>query len=379
MSKNIRRFAGVMALVVLFSFNTASADNSVKGLKEKKKATIHEMNEKKKQVDGLSSEAEKMQLEIDKLDKEIADAKKELAAAEEDIKRLNEDIEKTEEELKKAEEDLELKQEAFGSRLRVMYKNGNVGYLEVLLSSSDLKDFLSRRQMIQSIAKQDVELIEKVEEQKALIDKKERELRGQRASIEATKIRLSDKREELETASRSKGLLKAELDKEINSAEAELDKLNNLAKDIESEIVKRQSGGGVYSGGKMLWPVPGNHRISSPFGYRIHPIYKTKKLHTGIDIPASTGSSVLAAGGGRVIYSGNLGGYGKTVMVDHGGGIVTLYAHNSALTVSEGTSVSQGDTIARVGSTGASTGPHSHFEVRKNGSYVNPIPWVRGK
>ena len=136
---------------------------------------------------------------------------------------------------------------------------------------------------------------------------------------------------------------------------------------------------GPYSGGTMGWPVPGHTRISSPYGYRIHPVFKTRKLHTGIDIPAPSGTTVAAASDGTVIYSGTLGGYGKTIMIDHGGGVVTLYGHNSSLTVSEGTTVKRGNTIAKVGSTGISTGPHCHFEVRKNGGYVDPMPYLRGK
>ena len=151
------------------------------------------------------------------------------------------------------------------------------------------------------------------------------------------------------------------------------------ARELETEILRKQSNNGEYVGGKMLWPVPGHTRISSYFGYRIHPIFKTKKLHTGLDIPAPTGSSVVAAADGTVISSGVLGGYGNAVLIDHGGGIVTLYGHNSSLLVSEGQKVKKGDQISRAGSTGFSTGPHVHFEVRRNGKYEDPIPWVRGK
>jgi murein DD-endopeptidase MepM/ murein hydrolase activator NlpD len=169
------------------------------------------------------------------------------------------------------------------------------------------------------------------------------------------------------------------LSQDIKEFEKEYDKLNDYAKEIESKIVKLQKNTGPYSGGKMEWPVSGHTRISSPFGYRIHPIFKVKKLHTGIDIPAPTGTSIGAAAAGTVVYCDWLGGYGKAIMVDHGGGILTLYGHNSALVVSEGDTVSRGQTIAKAGSTGNSTGPHLHFEVRKNGSYVDPMPWLRGK
>src|SRR5690606_2647581 len=138
---------------------------------------------------------------------------------------------------------------------------------------------------------------------------------------------------DLENVTREKELLMSKLQKDIKAFEKEYDKLNEYAKQIESKIVKLQRNTNPYSGGKMSWPVPGHSRISSYYGYRIHPIFKTKKLHTGVDIPAPTGTPITAAADGIVIYADWLGGYGKAIMVDHGGGIVTLYGHNSAFTV----------------------------------------------
>ena len=130
-----------------------------------------------------------------------------------------------------------------------------------------------------------------------------------------------------------------------------------------------------YTGGIMTWPLPNYYTITSPYGNRLHPILKKYKLHTGIDIAGSgcNGKNIVAAAAGKVITAGWLSGYGYTVMIDHGGGVVTLYAHSQKLLVKVGQQVKAGEKIALVGSTGNSTGPHLHFEVRLNGKYVNPI------
>ena len=127
----------------------------------------------------------------------------------------------------------------------------------------------------------------------------------------------------------------------------------------------------------MAWPVPSSSRITSPYGYRTHPILRTRSFHSGVDIAAPTGTPIVAANDGTVIYSGTRGGYGKCIIIDHGGGTATLYAHCSQLLVSSGTTVSRGSTIAKVGSTGQSTGPHCHFEVRINGSTTEPMAYLR--
>ncbi len=150
------------------------------------------------------------------------------------------------------------------------------------------------------------------------------------------------------------------------------------------DIIRSQSGSTntnnsnvKYANGKLVWPVPGYYSISSPFGYRIHPVYKTKKLHTGIDIPAPYGTIGVAAGDGTVIYAGWISGYGNSVIIDHGGGISTLYAHNSSILVSKGKSVKKGEPVVKLGSTGLVTGVNLHFEVRINGTPVDPEPYVR--
>ncbi|WP_236912984.1 murein hydrolase activator EnvC family protein [Clostridium sp. Cult1] len=368
----------ILALVLLFNYALVFADNSLDELKKKQKNAIQQMDDTKKEIKNLETQTKDVSSQIEELDKEMDQAVVELEKVEKELDKLNEDINTTLKELEEAEEKIDGKQDTFNSRLRVMYKNGNVGYLEVLLAAANISDFLTRKDMVQSIVNHDVELIKYMKEQRDIIENKKTELQAKRASVEVARSKLQDRQNDLAKATRAKELLMTELQKDLKKAEEQYDKLNKLAKDIESEIVKRQRVDGPYSGGVMSWPVPGHTRISSPYGYRIHPVFKTKKLHTGIDIPASRGTNVIAAADGTVIYSGSLGGYGKTIMIDHGGGIVTLYGHNSSLVVSEGTEVQKGDTIAKIGSTGISTGPHCHFEVRKNGSYVDPIPWLKG-
>ncbi|CAK7084993.1 peptidase M23 [Tissierella sp. P1] len=369
----------VLALIFTFNFIQAYAD-SVNDLKKQQKNVNKQIENTKKEIKAIEQQAKDVSKQIADLDVKMDNATNELNNVEKELQDLENNIEKTTLELKEAEENVNDKQETFNKRLRVMYKNGNVGYLEVLLASSDIKDFLSRQDMIKAIAKHDTELIEYMKEQRDIIDTKKTELEMQKNAVETSKTKLEARRRDLEKATREKKDLMGRLEKDKVAYEKEYDKLNDFAKEIESKIVKLQRNTGAYTGGgKMEWPVPVYKRVSSLYGYRIHPVFKTKKLHTGVDISANHGERVIAAEAGVVIYSGTLGGYGKTIMIDHGGGIVTLYGHNSSLVVSEGKEVKRGDTIAKIGSTGVSTGPHCHFEVRKNGAYQDPMPWLKSK
>ena len=149
-----------------------------------------------------------------------------------------------------------------------------------------------------------------------------------------------------------------------------------------SSKTSSSSGGGAamgnvtYTGGQFAWPVPGRSYISSGYGYRNRPIGSGREFHTGYDIPAPTGSNIVAAADGTVITAGYVNGFGYTVMINHGGGLVTLYGHNSKLNVSVGQQVTKGQVVAKCGSTGNSTGPHCHFEVRKNGKHTSPAPYL---
>ncbi len=375
-----KRWTIYALVIIILSLTVVQAyGQTVDDLKKQQKNVKQQIDKTKNEIIQIQNKTKDVSKEIEELDVKLDNAAMELKKVEDTLAELNVQIDKTLEELKVAEEKLAEQEEIFNKRLRAMYMNGNVGYIEVLLSSGDVVEFLSRKDMIQEIAEYDKELIVFMKEQRDIIDAKKTQLEAQRASVEVTKSKLEARKRDLERVTREKEALMSRLVADKEAYEKEYDKLNEYAKNIESKIFKLQVVNGPYSGGKMGWPVPGYNRITSYYGYRIHPIFKVKKLHTGIDIGAPSGAGVTAAADGTVIYAANLGGYGKAMMVDHGGGIVTLYAHNSSFAASVGKKVKRGDTIAKVGSTGNSTGPHLHFEVRKNGAYVDPVAWLKGK
>lgn len=417
LKKNAKKISIALLVTLTLSFSSVGFADKIKDLKDEQDGIKKEIKETQEKLKESQNNTRSVQEQIDELDKKVNDASVELTEVEEELEEISGNIEANEKELKEAEEKLEEQQESFESRVKAMYINGDMGYLELLLTSKDIKDFFSRRDMVKAIAEQDKELLKAMKEQKEIIEEKKTELEAQRSSLAASKTKLESRKQDLEEATRQKTDLMNRLEKDVEAYEKEYNKLDSTASKVGDEISRLQeeqrrreeqrkreeqkkssnsssSGGSSSSGststgssstgssstptsGRMNWPVPGHSRVSSPYGYRIHPILGTKKKHTGIDIPAPTGSNVVAASGGTVIKSGWFSSYGNTVMIDHGGGIVTLYAHNSSTVVRVGQTVSAGTVIAKIGSTGNSTGPHSHFEVRKNGSDVNPLPWVR--
>lgn len=318
---------------------------------------------------------------IEELASMISISENKIKGIEGDISSKEREIVTTENEIVVLEDNIQTNTDLLGQRLRVMYRTSDIDYIQVLLNSTDIEELLSNMNMIKKVVEQDKEILGELKEQKEQVELKkkgleeeQRKLVSLRVSLETEKITLEKSKEEQD---QNRRLVQSEID-DLKAMEAELLK---EAKDLENKIreLQRQKGlGGNYKGGVMAWPVAGGGRVTSPYGNRIHPVLRERIFHTGIDIAASSGTAILAANDGRVIYTGYRGSYGNTVMIDHGGGIVTLYAHASSILVSEGQDVKRGDTVARVGSTGRSTGPHLHFEVRENGNYVNPSKYIGG-
>lgn len=284
----------------------------------------------------------------------------------------------TDQQLNASIKELDEKNELLEKRVRIMYEMGQVGLVEVLLDSKDLTDLLTRMDMVQKIALHDRNLINELKDQKAVVEQNKLSLENYRSELLSFSNEKNNKLTDLQVASNQLSSQKKELEQDKKALEAAEDRLVKTANQV-TEIIKNLESAAQYVGGVMQWPAGNNYTISSYFGYRIHPIYKVNKLHTGIDIPMDYGERVTAAQSGVIKYANWLGSYGKMVMIDHGGGYFTLYAHLSSIDVSVGQQVNRGETVGRCGSTGASTGPHLHFEVRENGEYVDPLNYVKGQ
>ncbi|QUH18729.1 murein hydrolase activator EnvC family protein [Alkaliphilus sp. B6464] len=370
-----------LALVILFSMTTTSLfsfannatqyKNELKQNESKQKSITNELNKTVKKEGEVVTKIQSLEEEINKSEAEIESLYGKISTTEGEI---NTTVNK----LTAAEEKIDDKQDVMGSRLNVMYKNGTIGYAEVLLSSKSITELLTNLDMVKKIVNHDVELLKDMKEQRDIIEEQKISLENQKRQLVNLKSSVEQKKKTLVVSRGEQERLRADLAKDKVALEKVLDQTKKDADEITNKIRSLQSNG-AYVGGQLQWPVPGYSTVSSPFGNRIHPILKTKKFHSGIDIPAPSGRDVVAAGDGKVVSSGNLGSYGKAVIIDHGGGIMTLYAHNSKLLVQNGQAVKKGQKIALIGSTGLSTGPHLHFEVRKDGQYTDPIPYVRGK
>jgi murein DD-endopeptidase MepM/ murein hydrolase activator NlpD len=263
------------------------------------------------------------------------------------------------------------------SRVRQNYERGNSSYMQVLLKSRSLHDYMSRSYYVEKIVDNDVKLVEGIKADREQLAGDKKELDAQAAEQARVKRFLEEETAQYQADVSRKRELLQEVHAQRESLEEALDQMEESSHDIEAQIRAAQQTPRGRARMLHAWTGsfirPANGRITSGFGNRFHPILRRSRMHTGVDIGAGYGSSIHAAAGGEVIFAGYRRGYGNCVIVDHGGGVSTLYGHCSSLGVSNGQTVRQGEAIARVGSTGMSTGPHLHFEVRHNGTPVNPL------
>lgn len=334
------------------------------------------------QMDQVTEQKNEVSAEMSELTQKVQVAQAEVDEIQGNIDQKQTQIDKTIVEIKQTMADIDARQKGLDDRLRTMYKNGSIGYLDVLLGSNSISEFLTNVEMIQRIYRNDQNTLVELEEQHKMLEEKQVTLETERSELAKEKEKAAKKQSELQV---SQAALQEKLDAlnaEADAISAEIAERQRQAEEkrkqeeaSKTEDEKDDDNGGESSGtgtGQFIWPCDSRY-ITSYFGYRIHPLTGIYTGHTGLDIGCSMYDPIYAADSGTVILSQWYGGYGYAVVIDHGDGISTLYGHNEELHVSVGEKVSKGQTIASAGSTGWSTGPHLHFEVRINGEYVDPM------
>ena len=335
--------------------------------------------------------------QLRQIEGQLRQATAELGTIKEQRVAVENDITLNERQLAEAQKRLEGRESVFYKRVRDIYINGRLSYLDVVIGSKDFSDFANRLEVLKRIIDSDITLINEIKKERAEIEAHKQKLEADRAKlVELEKAALAKQAEiEQKKAERNVVLQKAQNDRatamqaieELNASSAQVSAMlkerqaARAAAASAAAAAAAQSSGGqgasdnwVQGTGQLGWPVSGE--ITSPYGYRVHPIWGTTIYHSGIDIGVDEGTPVHAADGGVVVWSGWMGGYGYAVVIDHGNGLSTLYGHNSELAVDEGQSVAKGQVISYAGSTGNSTGPHVHFEVRVNGDPVDPMGYL---
>lgn len=405
---------------------------------DKTKDELEQINERQKrtarEIDSINMQQLETTSEIDSLNAQINLAKDELTKIEADLlaktfelesllselQVTRQEIEDINVELKNTVIKTEQQEDNMSKRVRVMFMNRTSSYIELILQAKSINELFHRLEIVRSVVAFDNEVLEKLKLYRSMVDAQKASLLEKEIEISNLAITVSEQKDmiehtkyvrsellstlstqqrdyedlltRLEDQERRRNRALANLESEEESYERQLDELERTSEQLErkiQELIRQQNERerqAEFTGGLMQWPVPGFYRITSPFGYRVHPVFGTRRMHAGIDIGSNIidgnrqsiyGRNFVAAADGVVILAGIFGGYGNTVILDHGGEITTLYAHGSRILVSEGDRIAKGTPVMTVGSTGISTGAHAHFEVRVNGSPVDPMPYLR--
>lgn len=389
----------------------AVTQEEIDALQQQKQQLQARRDEKQAVLDGLEAEHAEADERKQAMDERNMLVLEQLQLNSEQIQLYTDMIEDEAEKVEDAEALEQAQLQRYRARARAMEENGNLGFLALVLGTSDLGELLTRLDDVSDIMHSDRELwgeyiaarenteqtLAEYEAVKADIEAKQAELRGEQGQLESELAEVNQLIYELAGQIEGQAEELAELEESVTQAQREIDEaVAELERQkAEEEAARRaeeaakgggsggESGGGsggtVYSTGSFIWPVPSCTTITSRFGPRYHPVTGLyQSTHTGLDIGASYGAAIQAADSGEVFVAGVKGGYGNCVMLDHGNGYYTLYGHMSSIAVSVGQVVSQGDTVGYVGSTGVSTGPHCHFEIRINGDPTDPAPWFSG-
>ncbi|MGD9498008.1 MAG: murein hydrolase activator EnvC [Armatimonadota bacterium] len=366
--------AGVAALCLLVAAG-GMQQAQAKSARQRLREILGRQEQVEEQLRNIKAEQATANWRLSQAQKEAAEARAAYRRAEARLAELRSILRKVKADLAQTEEELAAQREAMSKRLLALYQAGQPSYLEVVLNATSFEDFTNRAEFSRRVARRDQELLttlvqtqERLAAQRAELEAREREAAELRTEAARQKAAMEARESEAES-------LVARIRTDRAAAEAEYAALQAAEREMAAFVrAQSQSSSGSYAGtstGQFLMPCSG--RISSPFGWRVHPVWGIRRFHNGVDIAAPAGTTIRAADDGKVTHAGWWGAYGRAVIIDHGSGWSTMYGHCSAIYVSVGQVVSRGQRIAAVGSTGVSTGNHLHWTVYRNGEAINPL------
>lgn len=353
-------------------------------LQEQQQEILEQLNDAQNNLEYVQEELSLNIVQIQELDDKIRQAEEQMQELGNELTNLQAQIDETVSKLETLEFEYERNDKLLQDRLVVMYEVGETSYLDILMQSANIIEFLSNYYTIKEIIESDMNLLSEIEEQRKEVEKTKNGLDEKKATLKVKKA----KQEQLAVLTQNNKTLKEQavmtLTEEEQMLQLQIEEYKTQEAEIE-EFIRRASNEyeytGDYTGGIMAWPIAKSGTyITSAYGTREHPIQGVVKMHSGIDIGnAGFGAPVIAAADGIVTMAEYYGGYGNCVIISHGNGISTLYGHGQKILTEVGKEVKKGDLIMEVGSTGNSTGPHVHFEVRVNGHCVDPMPYLTGE
>lgn len=367
----------IIALLCISAYGTVQAVTS-SDLEYRRRELQEQIAQSGLEIENIQIELTEALEKMNNLDKQIYDYEESIDKIDKDLQEIEKNIKTKEKEITILQMDYERVKEAFADRIVYLYETNDTRYLDVLLSSKSIVEFISNYYLIGEMLEYDSNLIEKLDNNKEALEVAKQDLEKTKKELEERKtekqrIAITLENSKIVKNSYVNSLTEQEkaTKEKIETYQEELDLIN-----LEMLLSSMENNDSIYVGGIFLWPTPGYYTITSPFGMRLHPILKTYRVHTGMDIGAPMGTYILAANSGVVSKATYSVSYGNLVMINHGNGISTAYAHGSEILVEEGQEVKRGDIIMKVGSTGWSTGPHLHFEIIVNGTKIDPYPYV---
>ncbi len=369
---------GIVMIILFASAKSKAETQDIVELREQREILKDKISENTLQVEELRGQISDLMIQLQDLSDKIYKYEVDVAVLKKEMAELDIKIEAVEKQFNEIEKVYNERKELLANRIVAQYEAGDVVYLDFLLNSKSLVELISNYYLISDIVEHDNELIrtcetqrEEIKKIKEELDNYKEELKEKRHEQEKSAVVLSNirvlKRSQMNELSEQE----LNLQNQIDQYQEETQKI-----EVELLMILTQNLGSEYVGGIFCWPVPGYTTITYKYGMRIHPLNGIYKMHTGIDIAAPLGSYAVAANDGTVVKSEYNASYGNMVVIDHGGGLSTLYAHGEERLVEIGETVTRGQPVLKVGSTGISTGPHTHFEVRVNGGWTDPLEYL---